>query len=192
MQGDYGLWQCSRALSSETYDNEAIVHEMVRSQTNRRIPSALIPLLSPGRGKPMSMNLRIDAAFVEDEGWHAATERAAHFLRRHKRKRVLFLELGVGMNTPGILKFPFWRMTAQNPKAAYACLNLNEAYAPSKIAKQAICIQADLRDVLNKILNEKRTELPNVKEKLWEAAEQKRLPFFGKLIKPTKKTRREN
>ncbi len=147
MQGDYGLWQCSVPCHQKTYDNEAIVHEMVRSQTDLRIPSWLIPRC-PRCGKPMSMNLRIDATFVEEPGWHASARRYGDFLRRHAHKKILFLELGVGLNTPGIIKYPFWQMTAQNPQAMYACLNLGEVYAPEEIAERSICLSVDIRDVL--------------------------------------------
>ena len=147
MQGDYGLWQCSVPCHQKTYDNEALVHEMVRSQTNLRIPSRLIPRC-PRCGKPMSMNLRIDATFVEDQGWHAAARRYGDFLRQHARKKTLFLELGVGLNTPGIIKYPFWQMTAQNPNAVYACLNLKDAAAPREIVERSICIQGDIGEAL--------------------------------------------
>lgn len=147
MQGDYGLWQCSVPCHQKTYDNEALVHEMVRSQTNLRVPSRLIPCC-PRCGKPMSMNLRIDATFVEDQGWHAAARRYGDFLRRHAHKKTLFLELGVGLNTPGIIKYPFWQMTAQNPNAVYACLNLKDAAAPREIVERSICIQGDIGEAL--------------------------------------------
>lgn len=147
MQGDYGLWQCSVPCHQKTYDNEAIVHEMVRSQTDLRIPSRLIPRC-PRCGKPMSMNLRIDATFVEDPGWHAAARRYGEFLRPHAHKKTLFLELGVGLNTPGIIKYPFWQMTAQNPNAVYACLNLKDAAAPREIVERSICIQGDIGEAL--------------------------------------------
>ena len=145
MQGDYGLWQCSVSCHQKTYDNEALVHEMVRSQTNLRIPSRLIPRC-PRCGKPMSMNRRIDATFVEDPGWHAAARRYGDFLRRHAHKKILFLELGVGLNTPGIIKYPFWQRTTQNPQAMYACLNLGEVYAPEEIAERSICLSVNIRD----------------------------------------------
>lgn len=121
------------------------MHEMVRSQTNLRIPSRLIPRC-PRCGKPMSMNLRIDATFVEDPGWHAAARRYGDFLRRHAHKKILFLELGVGLNTPGIIKYPFWQRTTQNPQAMYACLNLGEVYAPEEIAERSICLSVNIRD----------------------------------------------
>lgn len=147
-QGDYGLWQCSVPCHQKTYDNEETVKAMFEQQKNMRVPSELIPHC-PVCGKPMSMNLRADDTFVEDDGWHMAAERYNEFLRRHKGLHILFLELGVGMNTPAIIKYPFWKMTYANPNAVYACLNFGEAYVPDEIAKQSICINADIHEVLN-------------------------------------------
>ena len=146
-QGDYGLWQCSEPCHQKTYDNEKTVRKMFEQQKNMRVPSELVPHC-PVCGKPMSMNLRADDTFVEDEGWHRAAERYDEFLRRHEGLHILFLELGVGMNTPGIIKYPFWRMTYANPKAVYACLNFGEAYAPDEIRERSICINGDIREVL--------------------------------------------
>ena len=114
------------------------------------IPSELIPYC-PHCRRPMSMNLRTDNTFVEDEGWHRAAGRYRAFLQNHQDKKVLFLELAVGSNTPGIVKFPFWRMTAANPKAVYACVNLGEAYAPGEIADRSICMNEDIGEVLKKL-----------------------------------------
>ena len=147
-QGDYGLWQCSVPCHQKTYDNEETVKAMFEQQKNMRVPSELIPHC-PVCGKPMSMNLRADDTFVEDDGWHMAAERYNEFLRRHKGLHILFLELGVGMNTPAIIKYPFWKMTYANPNAVYACLNFGEAYVPDEIAKQSICINVDIHEVLN-------------------------------------------
>ena len=149
-QGDYGLWQCSRPCHKKTYDNEAAVREMVEAQKNMRIPSELIPRC-PVCGEPMSMNLRADNTFVEDAGWHSAAQRYQDFIRRHQGLRILFLELGVGGNTPGIIKYPFWQMTYQNPNAVYACINLGDAYAPKEIADRSICIHRDIGEVLKKL-----------------------------------------
>ena len=146
-QGDYGLWQCSKPCHQKTYDNEAIVKKMLAEQKDMKIPTELVPHC-PVCGAPMSMNLRADDTFVEDDGWHAASRRYEDFLRRHEREHILFLELGVGGNTPGIVKFSFWRMTAENPKAIYACVNLGEAYAPGEIAGRAICMDGDIGEVL--------------------------------------------
>ena len=99
----------------------------------------------------MTMNLRADHTFVEDEGWHQAAERYREFIRRHQKLHVLYLELGVGGNTPGIIKYPFWQMTDQNPDARYACVNLGEAICPDRIAKRSICINGDIGAVLNEI-----------------------------------------
>lgn len=142
-QGDYGLWQCSRPCHQKTYDNEETVCRMVAEQRDMKVPSELIPRC-PKCGRPMTMNLRCDDTFVQDEGWYQAAGRYEDFLRRHEDGRVLFLELGVGTNTPGIVKYPFWRMTAQNPNAIYACINLGRAVCPNEIEQQAICIDGDI------------------------------------------------
>jgi len=143
-QGDYGLWQCSKACHNKTYDNEAQVREMVTKQKDMKIPTELIPKC-PVCGAPMTMNLRCDDSFVQDEGWYAAAERYEDFTRRHNGLHILFLELGVGMNTPGIIKYPFWQITAKNPNAVYACVNRGEAYCPREIANQAVCIDGILK-----------------------------------------------
>lgn len=146
-QGDYGLWQCSRPCHPQTYDNEEAVRRMVEQQADMRIPTELVPRC-PVCGRPMSMNLRSDGTFVEDAGWHAAAKRYADFLRRHQGLRVLYLELGVGNNTPVIIKYPFWRMTRQNPNAVYACVNLGQAMAPGEITDRSVCINGDIGQVL--------------------------------------------
>ena len=149
-QGDYGLFQCSEPCCQETFDNEAVVREMVARQENMRIPSELLPVC-PHCGKPMTMNLRSDDAFVEDEGWHRAAERYADFLRTRKRQKILFLELGVGYNTPVIIKYPFWQMTAKNPNATYACINQEQAFAPEEIANRTIVVNDDIGKILRAI-----------------------------------------
>ena len=149
-QGDYGLWQCSQPCCQETYDNEEIVRQMVDQQEGMRVPSDLLPRC-PHCGRPMTMNLRCDDTFVEDAGWHAAAERYENFLRTRAGQKILFWELGVGYNTPVIIKYPFWRMTAQNPKATYACVNQGQADCPREIEKQSICIAEDIGYVLRQI-----------------------------------------
>lgn len=146
-QGDYGLFQCSEPCCQETYDNEALIRQMMEQQHDMRVPSELVPRC-PHCGKPMTMNLRCDDTFVQDEGWHRAAERYENFLRTRAGCRILFLELGVGYNTPGIIKYPFWRMTAQNPKSVYACINQGEAYAPREIAQRSIGIDGDIGETL--------------------------------------------
>ena len=166
-QGDYGLFQCSRPCHQATYDNGETVRRMVLAQgyvtgadgdlslpEGRRpemmIPSELIPRC-PECGAPMSMNLRADDTFVQDAGWRQAAGRYERFLREHEGKRILFLELGVGMNTPGIIKYPFWQMTYRNPGAVYACINYGEAYAPEEIAGRSVCIDGDIGNVLGQV-----------------------------------------
>lgn len=146
-QGDYGLFQCSEPCCQETFDNEAIILQMVEKQRDMRIPPKLLPVC-PHCGKPMTMNLRSDNKFVEDEGWHKASERYSEFLRKHRNMKVLFLELGVGYNTPIIIKYPFWQMTLKNPQAVYACVNYGEAFCLQEIQKQSICIDSDIGSVI--------------------------------------------
>ena len=146
-QGDYGLFQCSEPCCQETFDNEAVIREMMERQKDMKIPTELLPVC-PHCGKPLTMNLRSDNKFVEDEGWHRAAERYENFLRTREGGRILFLELGVGYNTPVIIKYPFWQMTAKNPSATYACINQGQAMCPREIQQQAICIDADIGCIL--------------------------------------------
>lgn len=150
-QGDYGLFQCSEPCHNVTYDNKEIVYKMVEAQTDMKIPTELIPYC-PVCGRPMTMNLRADQTFVEDNGWHMANKRYSDFLDQCQDRKVLFLELGVGMNTPGIIKYPFWQMTMENPKATYVCINYGEAVVPGEIEKQAICINRDIGNVLDFVM----------------------------------------
>ena len=147
-QGDYGLWQCSRACHNKTYDNEDTVRQMIDQQQDMEIPSELIPRC-PVCGAPMIMNLRCDDTFVQDEGWYAARNQYSDFVRRHKHGTVLYLELGVGNNTPVIIKYPFWKYTLENPDAVYACVNFGQAYAPREIAERSVCLDADIGRILS-------------------------------------------
>ena len=152
-QGDYGLWQCSVPCHDKTYDNESTVRKMMETQSHMRVPTELVPYC-PVCGKPMCMNLRADDTFVEDAGWHAAANRYADFVRTRSGQKILFLELGVGYNTPGIIKLPFWQMTAANPNAVYACVNLGDTAVPPEIADRAICMDADIFDVIEQLSND--------------------------------------
>ncbi|MCM1322396.1 MAG: Sir2 silent information regulator family NAD-dependent deacetylase [Bacteroides sp.] len=149
-QGDYGLLQCSVPCHKQTYDNEELVRRMVAEQKDMRIPSALIPYC-PKCGKPMTVNLRSDDTFVQDSGWDSACARYEKFIAEHKDAKMLLLELGVGMNTPVIIKYPFWRFANRNPKATYACINYGEASCPPQIEKRSVCINADIDAVLNRM-----------------------------------------
>ena len=167
-QGDYGLFQSSRPTLAKTYDNQEIVEKMLEAQGFIRdnagifhlpedkklkmsIPTELIPIC-PDDGLPMAMNLRADENFVEDAGWKMAAKRYQDFLHSHRGKHALYWELGVGMNTPVIIKFPFWRYTEENPNAYYACLNLGEAGCSREISERSICLNADIGQVLRDLL----------------------------------------
>ncbi len=147
-QGDYGLFQCATPCHYKTYDNETTILAMIEKQKFMRIPTELIPKC-PICGKPMTMNLRSDDHFVQDAGWEEAYKRYESFLKQYKNKKILFLELGVGSNTPVIIKYPFWRLTMDNPKAIYACINYGEAVAPREIQHQSICINEDIGKILS-------------------------------------------
>ena len=149
-QGDYGLFQCSEPCCQETFDNETAIREMIKRQEDMKVPTELLPVC-PHCGKPLTMNLRSDNKFVEDEGWHRAAERYENFLRTRAGGKILFLELGVGYNTPVIIKYPFWQMTAKNPNAIYACINQGQAVCPQEIQRQAICINIDLGNALQEL-----------------------------------------
>lgn len=166
-QGDYGLFQCSVPCHRKTYDNEDAVTTMVLSQgweigpnndltvpegvaLSTTVPTELLPTC-PVCGKPLTMNLRSDDTFVENEGWHRAAEQYEDFIRTHSG-RVLYLELGVGYNTPVIIKYPFWQLTAQNPNATYACLNYGEAVCPAVLRDRSICLDGDIGEILSKLL----------------------------------------
>lgn len=148
-QGDYGLFQCSVPCDASTYDNKEAVLRMVAEQKDMKIPAELIPKC-PKCGKPLTMNLRCDDGFVEDEGRLKAARRCKSFLRAGQNRRILFLELGVGFNTPAIIKYPFWQMTAQNKMATYICINKGEAFCPREIEDRAVCIDGDIGEAVAK------------------------------------------
>lgn len=168
-QGDYGLFQCSLPCRQETWDNHDVMRAMVESQGfvvepdgTLSVPEGVVPAMEvsselmptcPNCGRPATTNLRADSAFAEDDGWHEASQRYSEFLRTRTQdgQKVLFLELGVGGNTPVIIKYPFWRMTNENPNAIYANVNLGDAYAPREIADRSICIDADIDEVLSEL-----------------------------------------
>lgn len=167
-QGDYGLFQCSEPCHKKTYDNEDIIRKMVMAQgyefkedgslylpegrnLKLTVPSELVPYC-PECGKPMSMNLRSDNTFVEDEGWNVAAKRYEQFLERHKNLNIVFIELGIGYNTPVIIKYPFWQMTDKWQHAHYICLNYGQAYAPDEIKEKSVCVNKDIGEVIRRLL----------------------------------------
>lgn len=146
-QGDYGLFQCSEPCHNKTYDNRETILKMVHEQKNMKVPSELIPKC-PVCGKPMTVNLRCDDRFVQDDGWYGAADRYDAFVRRRKYSDILFLELGVGMNTPVIIKYPFWQMTAENPNAFYVCVNSEECVCPYEIQSRSLCVSDGIEKVI--------------------------------------------
>ena len=178
-QGDYGLFQSVDPGYRKTYDNQSWVMRAMEAQgfvrnnegvfdlpaggkLMMRLPRELIPIC-PDDGSPITTNLRADDTFVEDEGWHQAAQRYEQYLNNHEGRQILYLELGVGGNTPMIIKFPFWKMTMANPNALYACLNYGEAYCPKQIEEQALCLNGDIGDTLQKIkeaLQQKKARNP--------------------------------
>ena len=166
-QGDYGLFQCSEPCCKETFDNKEIIVNMLLEQgfwtesdgtlklpeqgkLKMAVSSSLLPVC-PHCGKPLTMNLRSDNTFVEDKGWNKAAMCYDQFLQRYRNLKIVFLELGVGYNTPIIIKYPFWQMTAKNPKATYICINAGEAFCPEEIERQAICIDEDIDRVFHNL-----------------------------------------
>ncbi len=142
-QGDFGLWQCSKPCHAQTYENEETIYRMVKEQKEMRVPSELVPYC-PRCHAPMSMNLRADHTFVEDEGWHKACQRYEDYLTQHQKARVLLLELGCGMNTPGIIKIPFWKLTRKYENFRYVCINKGEAWAPEEDVGLVPCVSTEI------------------------------------------------
>ena len=177
-QGDYGLFQCCVPCHKKTYNNEEIVKKMLISQgfgfkdsENRKDGKIIFPenplkmeILSelvphcPVCGKPMSMNLRCDGTFVEDDGWHEAAKRYQDFLEKHKNARTLFLELGVGGNTPGIIKYPFWNLTYKNKNAFYASLNMEKEEIPIEIKARSVLIKGDIFRTIGNLCGNKNKQ----------------------------------
>lgn len=166
-QGDYGLFQSLNPKLKKTYDNEEWVMKAMEAQgfvkdkkgvfivpedrkIFMRIPESLIPKC-PDDGSELTTNLRADNFFVEDEGWHRASEAYFNFLKKYENSRVIYLELGVGANTPVIVKYPFWKMTMDNEKAVYVCINYGEAFCPREIEDRSICIEDDIGSLLSKL-----------------------------------------
>lgn len=146
-QGDYGYIQCEKGCHQKIYDAQDLFHAMDQARQDCLIPAGLVPKC-PVCGGNMTMHLRCDQYFVEDENWHEAAGRYQDFLQETEHKKLVLLELGVGFNTPGIIKYPFWQMTAANPKAVYACINNGEAFCPGSMEGRAICLDADLKKAL--------------------------------------------
>ena len=151
VQGDFSLFQCSKPCKQETFYNEKYIREMIKYKKEMKIPTELIPKC-PYCGRNMSMNLRAGDTFVQDKNWDKQKSKYENFLKNSDNSKILFLELGVGFNTPSIIKYNFWRMTLNNKKSVYASINLGECYSASDIEERSICIDADISEVLKKLI----------------------------------------
>lgn len=182
-QGDYGKLQCAHACHKKLYDNEKIVREMLERQENCKVPTALVPKC-PVCGGDMEVNLRCDQYFVEDDKWHEAAHRYDEFLKAHDKKQVLYLELGVGMNTPGIIKYPFWQMTYKNKNAFYICINKGQAWTTSEIKNQSITLDADIAEVVSNISEIKNMDESNTSDKgCVPMNQEERLDYLVEILK---------
>ena len=167
-QGDFGLFQCSEPCCRQTWDNEAVIRGMIEAQgyvigdhndlivpegtrPAMSVPAGLLPKC-PNCGKPLTMNLRSDDRFVEDEGWADAAVEYETWVTAHQDKRVVYLEIGVGWNTPGIIKYNFWNLAWRNEKSVYACLNHDDARIPAELAERGIGIEGDSAQVIAKLV----------------------------------------
>ena len=168
-QGDYGLFQCTKPCCKKTWDNESMIRNMILAQgfiigehneltlpegkiASRHIYTDLLPKC-PNCGRPLTMNLRSDDKFVEDEGWQKAAVEYEVWLTAHQDKRVVFLEIGVGYNTPGIIKYSFWQQVYQNENAVYACLNMEKERIPKEIQERSILIAGDSHQIIQELLS---------------------------------------
>lgn len=166
-QGDFGLFQSVNPKIQKTYDNEDWVYQAMLAQgfvrnnegvfvfpddgrVEMKLPLELVPKC-PDDGSDMTINLRADDTFVEDEGWHKASKAYADFLKEHQNRKVLYMELGVGDNTPVIIKYPFWRMVQKNPRAKYLCVNYAGTYYPAELEASSLFINDDIDTLLNKL-----------------------------------------
>lgn len=146
-QGDYGLFQCSIPCHNKTYDNESVIMAMLSNSQNDLPLSPLAPKC-PVCGREMTVNLRVDDTFCEDDNWKLSSRRYDDFLMSNKDKKILFLELGVGMNTPSIIKYPFLKMCAKYPKAFYVCINMAPSAIPIQLKKKSLIISGDISDLI--------------------------------------------
>ena len=168
-QGDYGLFQCSKPCCRKTWENERTIREMVLAQgytigerndlilpegveAETSIPGRLLPKC-PDCGRPLTMNLRSDSRFVEDEGWQGAAAEYEAWLAQHQNRKVVFLEIGVGYNTPGIIKYSFWQQVYRNRHSVYACLNMEEEQVPEEIRERSVIISGDSAQVLRELIS---------------------------------------
>ena len=189
-QGDYGKIQCQKACHSKTYDAKDLFRKMDKARRDCLIPSELVPKC-PVCGGNMAMNLRCDNYFVEDEAWHEAADRYAGFLEQHKDKKVVLLELGVGFNTPIIIRFPFEKMVRENSSYSLIRMNMDEAVVPESFGKRAIGIGGDMAKAITDIRGAGIMTQDERREYLIQYLLKEKIPF-GRQNIPTDKQGQEN
>lgn len=189
-QGDYGKIQCQKACHSKTYDAKDLFRKMDKARRDCLIPSELVPKC-PVCGGNMAMNLRCDNYFVEDEAWHEAADRYAGFLEQHKDKKVVLLELGVGFNTPIIIRFPFEKMVRENSSYSLIRLNMDEAVVPESFGERAIGIGGDMAKAITDIRGAGIMTQDERREYLIQYLLKEKIPF-GRQNIPTDKQGQEN
>ena len=189
-QGDYGKIQCQKACHPKTYDAKDLFRKMDKARRDCLIPSELVPKC-PVCGGNMAMNLRCDNYFVEDEAWHEAADRYAGFLEQHKDKKVVLLELGVGFNTPIIIRFPFEKMVRENSSYSLIRLNMDEAVVPESFGERAIGIGGDMAKAITDIRGAGIMTQDERREYLIQYLLKEEIPF-GRQNIPTDKQGQEN
>lgn len=189
-QGDYGKIQCQKACHPKTYDAKDLFRKMDKARRDCLIPSELVPKC-PVCGGNMAMNLRCDNYFVEDEAWHEAADRYAGFLEQNKDKKVVLLELGVGFNTPIIIRFPFEKMVRENSSYSLIRLNMDEAVVPESFGKRAIGIGGDMAKAITDIRGAGIMTQDERREYLIQYLLKEEIPF-GRQNIPTDKQGQEN
>ena len=147
VQGDYSYLQCENACHNKLYNNKELVEKWLRNTKNCKIPSDLV-MKCPVCGGNMDMNLRKDANFVQDENWYRQSEKYEDFLSRSKGKNVVLLEIGVGFNTPGIIRFPFERMTAISEKTTLIRINKDYPNPMLEIENKTISFDEDTNKII--------------------------------------------
>ncbi len=142
-QGSYRRIQCKRGCHPKTYDSVELFRRMELERKDGRIPGALVPRC-PVCGGEMTMNLRVDDCFVQDDDWYAAEERFSRFLSRALGCRLVLLELGVGFNTPTIIRFPFEKLAREHKNITLVRLSRSKALVPAGLGERAVGINADM------------------------------------------------
>lgn len=148
VQGDYGKLQCAKGCHDGLYDNESLVRQMAAEQKDCRIPSSLVPEC-PVCGGDMEVNIRKDAYFVQDKTWYAAEGRYEDFCGKACGKRTVLLELGVGYNTPTIIRFPFERMVYENKGVFLVRMNTQYPDAIPENAAKTLSFAEDINEAID-------------------------------------------